>query len=147
MVHEERLAICELCTNRGFSPKLGSVCSLTNERAVFEGQCSDFSEDARMVANKDRELEDKEYERKYSGEISDQVGAALENKHGMNGRVVAGVVAIVIALLWFVLGIVLINRIFYYPIILFGFGIYKIIDGMIKGREKSLKEKSDILDL
>lgn len=153
MTHEQRLQICELCTNRAFSPKLGSICSLTNERSAFVDSCSDYSEDLKMIAKRDRELEDRAYETAngtVSGtnqSISDHVGSAMERKHGMNGRIVAGVVAIVIAVLWFVLGIVLINRVFYYPIFLFGFGIYKIIDGSIKGNQKKLKENSDLLDL
>jgi hypothetical protein len=155
MLHEDRLAICGLCTNRGFSPKFGVVCSLTSERAAFKESCSDYAEDVKMVANKSRELEDLEFEKRFDtnsenifkGEISDRVGASLEKKHGMNGRVIAGIVAIAIALLWFVLGIALIDRIFFYPIFLLGFGIYKIIDGVKKGNEKSRKEKSDILDL
>lgn len=159
MLHEDRLAICQLFTNRGFSPKFGVVCSLTNERAAFEGGCSDYAEDAKMVANKSRELEDLEFEKKfeskygsisqqeYKGKISDRVGASLEKKHGLNGRIIAGIVAIAIAVIWFVLGIALIDRIFFYPIFLLGFGIYKIIDGVVKGREKARKENSDLLDI
>lgn len=54
MTQQERLAICELCENKIFSPKLGVICSLNSERPAFEGSCEDFSEDKKMVVRKER---------------------------------------------------------------------------------------------
>lgn len=50
MTREEQLVSCSVCNKRGFDRKLGIVCSLTNERATFDGVCVDFSEDEREKA-------------------------------------------------------------------------------------------------
>lgn len=62
MSHESRLAICELCVNKTFSPKSGIICSITGERAAFETSCNDFTEDPIMVTKKRREVENRQNE-------------------------------------------------------------------------------------
>lgn len=54
MRHEDRLAYCELCKNKGFSPKSGVICALTSERPSFEISCQDFAEDPQMITKKRR---------------------------------------------------------------------------------------------
>lgn len=54
MEHARRLEICELCTNKEFSPKSGVICSLTTQRPNFEGSCNDFTLDPQMIAKKRR---------------------------------------------------------------------------------------------
>ena len=142
MNDQQRLAICELCSNKGFSPKTGVICSITSERPAFEGSCTNFEEDPKMMAKKRREEEDRQNELNNSGTI----GQSLEANHGMNGRIIAGVLSIVGALLWFGLGIALMDRIFFYPIFLFGFGIYKIIDGINNKKREVVRRDGDLLD-
>lgn len=45
MTREEQLVYCKQCQNRKLDPKQGLVCSLTNEKAAFEGTCPDFKKD------------------------------------------------------------------------------------------------------
>lgn len=45
MTREEYLAVCNLCLNRKLDFNKGLVCSLTGERAAFEGECADFKRD------------------------------------------------------------------------------------------------------
>lgn len=54
MEHARRLEICELCSNKDFSPKSGVICSLTSQRPDFEESCKDFSLDSQMIAKKRR---------------------------------------------------------------------------------------------
>ena len=54
MNHQQRLAICELCQEKSFSPKKGIICSLTDESPKFESSCGDFREDLQMIKKKDR---------------------------------------------------------------------------------------------
>lgn len=121
---------------------MGVVCSITSERPAFEVECNDFEEDPKMIAKKRREEEDRQNEINNSASLSQ----TLESNHGMNGRIIFGVISIVGAILWFVLGIVLMDRIFFYPIFLFGFGIYKIIDGISNKRQEVVRRDGDLLD-
>jgi hypothetical protein len=45
MDRKDRLEFCNICTNRAFSPENGTICSLTNQPATFEGTCGDFLND------------------------------------------------------------------------------------------------------
>ncbi|MDG1333533.1 MAG: hypothetical protein P8P74_14450 [Crocinitomicaceae bacterium] len=142
MNDQQRLAICELCSNKGFSPKKGVVCTLTSERPAFEDSCADFEEDPKMMAKKRREEEDREKAIQNNAGI----GQSLEASHGMNGRIIFGILSIVGAVLWFGLGIALMDRIFFYPIFLVGFGIYKIIDGINNKKREVVTRNRDLLD-
>ena len=142
MNDQQRLAVCELCSNKGFSPRNGVICSITSERPAFEGECKDFEEDPKMIAKKRREEEDRQNEIASNASLSQ----SLESNHGMNGRIIFGVLSILGALLWFGLGIALMDRIFFYPIFLFGFGIYKIIDGINNKKKEVVKRDADLLD-
>lgn len=57
MNQAQRLAVCELCKNKEFSPKYGVVCALTSERPAFEGKCDDFENDPKMVSRANRAAE------------------------------------------------------------------------------------------
>jgi hypothetical protein len=49
MTREEHLKFCAVCTKRSFNPKIGIVCSLTQEVANFENSCPDYAEDPHEV--------------------------------------------------------------------------------------------------
>lgn len=51
MTREERLEYCGVCKNRGFDPKQGIVCGLTQEAPTFEGHCIDYTEDVKEKEN------------------------------------------------------------------------------------------------
>ena len=46
MTREERLQFCKKCLNRKMDFQQGILCSLTGEKATFEGDCPDFKVDA-----------------------------------------------------------------------------------------------------
>jgi len=46
---EERLSYCQTCNKRGFNPKFGVVCSLTNELPNFKNSCIDYHENAKEL--------------------------------------------------------------------------------------------------
>jgi uncharacterized membrane protein len=58
MNREEYIEICSLCLNRNFNPKLGLICSLTNEQASFTEKCLDYSEDEQEVRASERKKKD-----------------------------------------------------------------------------------------
>lgn len=78
MKHEDRLAFCELCKNKDFSPKLGVICSLTAERPSFDGTCQDFVEDPQMITKKRRleESHERMLENAGSAVVDDGGGAS-----------------------------------------------------------------------
>lgn len=45
MTREEHLAFCKQCTNRKLDLKQGIICTLTGEKADFEGECPDYQND------------------------------------------------------------------------------------------------------
>ena len=57
MTREERLKFCSICENKGFNPKSGIVCSLTNEVAAFNNSCDDFKENSREAAIEKQRVE------------------------------------------------------------------------------------------
>jgi len=68
MTHEERIKVCEICTNRGMNPRVGLICKLTEERPTFINSCETFERDEaeaerllaqRMNAEMDVNISDK----------------------------------------------------------------------------------------
>ena len=49
MTHEERIALCKICSNRSFDSKLGIACSLTGRRPDFIGTTKDFMRDEHEI--------------------------------------------------------------------------------------------------
>lgn len=45
MTREEQLTFCKKCLNRKMDLKQGLICSLTEQRAAFQDECSDFKID------------------------------------------------------------------------------------------------------
>lgn len=52
MTHKDRVEICDQCLNRGFNPKLGLICSLTNAQPDFEDSCPEYKEDIPAIRMK-----------------------------------------------------------------------------------------------
>jgi hypothetical protein len=48
MTREEQLRYCKKCTNRKMDMKQGLLCSLTGEKAAFEGRCPDYDLDEQV---------------------------------------------------------------------------------------------------
>lgn len=140
MTTNERIATCQLCTNKQFNAQTGIVCGLTNEKPTFESACEDYVKDEVAVAAKLRELEAYRAEE----ESDDTFGLS---KYGVNSSIVAGFLLIIGAVLWFVLGIILIDRIFFYPPIMAIFGIIAISKGIQKNAESKKRKKRSMHQL
>ena len=59
-------------------------------------------------------------------------GFFAAERRGIGAGVLGGVIMILIAVVWFVLGLMA-NRIFFYPPILFCIGIFAIVKGLLEG--------------
>lgn len=133
MTLEDRLQYCRICKNRKLNPATGLVCGLTNEEPEFVGQCPEINidkEEADRLVKLEKDAVREEY---YSGYFASERGAL---KMGVLG----GVIAMVIALGWFIRGW---NKgyIYIYPSILFAVGIYALIKGLMN--RKISGEKAD----
>lgn len=139
MNREQRLRFCEKCTLRNFSAQKGIVCSLTNEHADFNGICPNYNEDERAA----RLVEEENSARAANEMKDDTLGFSLV---GIKNGIVAGTVVILLAIIWFVVGITMMNRIFFYPAFLVIIGGIAINKGIKKKKESSRKGKGDLLD-
>ncbi|UKN02981.1 hypothetical protein K6119_05565 [Paracrocinitomix mangrovi] len=65
----DRIKICQSCTNKKFDRKLGTVCGLTNDKPTFEDTCPSFHLDEIHAKRHDRFTENfnKKAIRKESG--------------------------------------------------------------------------------
>ncbi len=125
MTLKEQLRFCQICENRKFSAQQGIVCSLTDAKPTFKENCPDFKIDkaeAERKATQEREIQEQE-------EMS---GGFAPEKAGVKKGVMGGVVMMVIAVVWFVVGYQA-GRIFYYPPVLFLIGLYALIKGIWQG--------------
>ena len=50
MTRDAQLAFCKKCNNRKMDLQTGILCSLTDQKADFEGTCNDFQEDPEVQA-------------------------------------------------------------------------------------------------
>lgn len=127
MTRQEQLAFCQKCTKREFSPKQGLVCSLTSEKATFQGECPDFEIDQQ----EERNLKMVEENRK------------AEEGSSLSGTIIGGVLMIIGAIVWFVVGIAALDRIFFYPPVLLVLGIISIVKGVNKQNEERKRRRID----
>jgi hypothetical protein len=133
-----RLSYCKKCTLRDFSPKHGIICSLTNAPAEFQENCESFNEDPREAEN--IKIQEKLVEKDVQS--SDTLGLS---RIGIKNGLVAGLIAIVVALAWLIVGIIN-GYIFIYPPILLILGLIVFIKGLKNMKSKRLKGDETILD-
>ena len=123
---DERLKFCRICENRKMNPAIGLVCGLTNEKPAFEGNCPDFKLDQKEADS----LVHLEKEVKAEEEAS---APFAREKQMTKMGVLGGVVMIVIAIVWFLLGLSY-GYVYFYPFILLAIGLYALIKGLMKGK-------------
>lgn len=121
----QQLQQCKVCTKRKFNPSVGLVCGLTMEKPSFTGSCDQGDLDDAEALRLQRLNEAVEEE-------GDSNGFFAYEKKGMKKGVLGGVAMIVIAIVWFVLGLAA-DRIFYYPPILLIIGIVGVVKGLAEG--------------
>ena len=126
-----QLSFCKKCQKRLFTTQKGIVCSITNEYATFDDLCKDYVEDP--IAKE--EIEKKKLLLKNQEIEEESLGLSFL---GVKNGIIAGQIAIFGAILWFILGIIYLNRIFFYPFILI------IIGGIAwsKGIKRRNQEKT-----
>lgn len=139
MTREERVKSCEICLKRKFSFQQGIICGITDAVAVFEGKCIDFKEDEKAV----EQVELKNEIRQKEKIEEDSLGLS---KFGIKSGITAGIIFIVLAIIWFVVGIVAFNRVFFYPAALVIIGLIAIGKGVKQKRGIKIKRDSTILD-
>lgn len=142
MTREQRLSYCERCLKKDFSPNLGMVCSLTQERATFENTCADFDEDPKEA----RMIEIKAKNRVSEIEHEESMGLSVI---GIKNGMWAGIIVMSAALLWLVLGLILLDRIFLYSFVLFAFGVLAFANGLKKRNQlkRRIVSDKDLLDV
>jgi hypothetical protein len=138
---QERIAFCEQCTKRSFSPQKGIICSLTDAQATFEGTCPDFERDQKAAEIVAQENEVRQNQKVYDESLG-------MSAFGVKNGILAGIISIVGAFVWFFGGMIFLNRIFFYPIFLVGYGIYAIVKGTQSRNERaqSTRKNKDLLD-
>lgn len=124
MTVEERISYCKICENRKMNMQIGLLCGLTNEKPTFEGSCESFAGDQKEI----------EYQLKRKEEASGQEyeGAFAMEKKGLDAGALGGIVMMLIAAVWFFVGLAA-DRIFFYPPILFLIGAYGVFKGLFSG--------------
>ena len=133
---QEYLAICQTCLKSKFDKKKGIVCTLTDEHAAFHtNDCPDYDPEKKAIrrqeATKQRVKEAKEEEK---GLFSGKAG------------IVGGTIITILGLAWIILGLVLMNRFFFYPIILIIGGIISISKGIGKKAKNNRIDQSTVID-
>lgn len=134
MPHDSRIDFCIVCKNRSYSSKLGVICVLIDNRPDFEDDCENFIEDPVAVVRSMNEEEEGRVVQQYqpSGRFEKSIRGV-----GKDERIVLGVFNIFVALIWFGIGLFYFERIHYFPMLLFAFGVYKLVNGIIKRRKES----------
>lgn len=96
---DEKIAVCETCTNRKMDFDKGMVCGLTNEKPTFIDICADFikDENEKNVRNPEDEVDASDIQYK----ISDKALIKLKEEQNLPvGILVSFTVGIIGALLW-----------------------------------------------
>lgn len=142
---EEQLESCKICKNKKFDFKRGIICAFTNEPADFAFQCAKIDIDIDL-----KQIEENKKKAQVEDKLEIQTGGL--SKYGITNGAIAGFILISLSILWLTLGIVIINRIFVYPIILFFIGIGIIIYHFYnlvkqKRKENQQSKQDDIIDI
>ncbi|GAB3341138.1 hypothetical protein GCM10027429_29130 [Marivirga atlantica] len=99
MTREERLQFCKKCTNRKMDMQQGLICSLTGEKATFEGECPDFNLDETVTIQpvNTEPLEQDELRFKLSNDVLEKLKLEQRLLPGIMAGLVIGLVG---AILW-----------------------------------------------
>ena len=143
MDRAHQLSFCKQCKLRDFSKNEGIICSLTGSKAAFEDECPDYKVDQSLM-ERNKELEKQYLE---DQQASDSLGLSVL---GIKNQILAGSIAVVGSIVWFIAGASA-DIIFFYPPILFILGTATLIQGIIKSRNKAKlnrlnRQDADLLD-
>ncbi|HBK87269.1 MAG TPA: hypothetical protein DDZ56_01365 [Cytophagales bacterium] len=124
MTVDERLNYCRICTNRKTDFSLGLVCGLTNAKPTFEGTCPTYVLDQPEA--------DRYIKLQQEAKDAEQAEGLSPEKKAMKLGALGGIIMIVVAVVWFFVGLYN-DVIFFYPPILLLIGIYTLVKGLSKG--------------
>lgn len=141
MNREHQLSFCRKCSKQSFSLKNGIVCSLTDLPATFLDSCSDYEQDKEATAKEANRQE----QRKSLATSEETMGL---NRIGIKSGVTAGLILIFAGLLWFLIGVFALDRLFLYPFVLIVLGIIAMVrgsknSGNSKARKKAVRDTLD----
>ena len=139
MNREEHLEYCQVCAKREFSMKKGLICSLTGEWADFDPLCDNYEPDQKA-------FDSRAVKRALLAEEQLASDTSGLSRFGIKNGIVAGIILIIIAIAWFVVGIVSLNRIFLYPFGLVVLGIIAIIKGFGHTKKYLDKKQKSVTD-
>ncbi|WP_157637783.1 hypothetical protein [Flexithrix dorotheae] len=134
MTRKERLQFCGVCLNRKMDLQKGLLCGLTMQQATFEDNCTDFKLDEAEKSRKERIAMEAQ-------QSEDDGDFFAPEKSGLKKGIFGGVLMMVIALVWFFVGLAG-DVIFYYPPILFVIGLIGFIRGIFQGNINGEKSKT-----
>lgn len=133
---QDYIAICQTCLKSKFDKKKGLVCSLTSEYADFiNEECPDYKAEEKAIRRQ------KAAKRRVSEEKEDQKGI-----FSGKASIIGGTILVILGLAWIILGLVLIERFFFYPIVLIIGGIISINKGAEKKVAENRREQSTVID-
>ncbi|NME71278.1 hypothetical protein HHU12_25155 [Flammeovirga aprica JL-4] len=100
MTRNEQLVFCKKCTNRKMNPKVGLICSLTGEKATFNGECPDYNLDETKKGYsgvEDMELAPEEIKARLSMEDLEELRLEQNLPMGLIAGIITGLVG---SLVW-----------------------------------------------
>jgi len=133
MQRQQQLKYCKVCKNQGFNIKEGVICKLTEARADFKDVCPDYILDEALL------------EKREKAQVQSNIQIEKETN---NTSIVMGVLAMVGGAIWFFGALIWMDRIFFYPPILFIGGIVSVVKGVNEAKRKKQKKNlyGDMLD-
>ena len=137
MDKEYRLQFCQVCTKRTYSGQHGMICNLTNEKAVFENLCKDFTEDTAEKLNLQKENEQNIKSAIYEGTFGLSV-------IGIKSGITAGILLIAIGLATIFATVLLFGVLSLWSFLIIIFGIFALINGK-SIQKKKIKHNPDTI--
>lgn len=133
--------ICQICLKREIDTDLGLVCSLTKAPASFEGSCGDYTKDEEAVINLEFDSDVFEVD-----EADDSDSGTIG--FGFQKQINTGIALIVVAVIWFAIGLFGLSTVYFYPVIMVLVGLYLLLNGIKNKMDVNKKTQADstILD-
>jgi hypothetical protein len=140
---KEYVVICQTCIHRKFDKKTGLVCSLTNAYADFDDDCSKREADP-LAEKREERMAQRKDEMQNNGQSN---GVSLSTEKGlMQSGGWGGFIMILGGVAWLIGGLVM-DRIFFYPFFLIIGGLVVLVKaGIKKSKQIYRPDTSDILD-
>ncbi len=107
---------CKRCSHKEFNMSQGVLCGITHAKPDFADECKDFSP---------KEVTNRQMARTAEGRTTTE-----NEKENPKYILFGGITMMVVAIIWFIAGYAA-GYIFYYPPVLFVFGLIALVKGFI----------------